>query len=154
MSSHSTIRLDTFEDDKRAITECIMKCSSYMKRNAVEMLNERQMANFRAYWTDQPAEEYDKIQQIASNPAYAGSEHVANATVTSLKSSAQIWRAEWFDHTVMHPFETIDIPMPADIGPRLQAQYGDYMQLPPMEQRGQWHPDVTWDPDKPYTEYV
>ena len=148
------LNLDTFEQDKAKITEHIMKCSSFMKRHSVEFLNERQLENFRKYQTDDPVREYDMIQKIASNPDYKGSEYVANCTVTSLKSSAQIWKASWFDTTIMHLYETIEIPMPGNIVPRLKAQYGDYMQYPPVEQRGQWHPDVFWDPDKSYTEYM
>lgn len=146
--------LDTFEEDKRRITECIMKNSSFMKRNSVELLNERQLENYQKYQTDNPSREYDNIQKIASNPNYKGSEYVANCTVTSLKSSAQIWKTSWFDTTIMHQFETIEIPMPGEIDLRLKAQYGDYMKYPPIDQRGKWHSDVLWDPDKSYKEYI
>lgn len=101
------INLGTFEDDKAAITEHIMRNSSYMKRNSVEMLNERQLENFKKYQTNDPIKEYDAIQTICSNLAYNGSEYVANCTITSLKSSAQIWKSEWFAETVMHKFENI-----------------------------------------------
>ena len=53
----------------------------------------------------------------------------------------------------MHRFETIIIPVPAEMDERLRTQYGDYLSLPPIEERGQWHSNVLWDPDKPYTEY-
>ena len=148
------INLDSFEEDKRQITECIMKNSSFMKRNSVSLLNDKQLENYHKYITDDPAFEFDKIQKIASNPAYRGSEHVANCTVTSLKTHAQIWRASWFTHTIMHQFEMIEIPMPKDIDSRLTVQYGDYMQFPPINQRGIWHSDVFWDPDKKYTDYL
>lgn len=146
--------LNTFEHDKAKITEHIMRCSSFMKRNSIDLLNQKQMENFHKYWTDYPAKEYDEIQRIASNPAYRGSDYVANCTVTSLKSSAQIWKASWFNKTIMHQFETIEIPMPYKIDERLKAQYGNYMEFPPVEQRGKWHPDVLWDPDTCYTEYI
>lgn len=148
------LSLDTFEEDKRRITEHIMRNSSFMKRNSVNLLNERQLENFRKYQTKFPSYEYDQIQAIASNPNYTGSNHVANCTVTSLKSTAQIWEASWFDKTVMHKFEMIEIPMPGKIDSRLKAQYGDYMSFPPVKDRGNWHADEFWDPDKPYTDYV
>lgn len=144
----------TFEEDKAKITEHIMKCSSFMKRNSVELLNQRQLENYHKYWTDNPVKEYDEIQRISSNLDYKGSEFVANCTVTSLKSSAQIWKRSWFKNTIMHKFETIEIPLPGDIDNRLKAQYGNYMEYPPIEQRGNWHPDVFWDPDKSYMEYM
>lgn len=148
------ICLETFEEDKKRIIECIMRNSSFMKRNSVDLLNERQLENYHKYWTNNPIEEFDKIQEIASNPDYRGSGFVANCTVTSLKSEAQIWKKEWFDKTIMHRFETIEIPMPAAIDNRLKAQYGDYMKYPPIDQRGLWHPDFIWDPDKPYNSYM
>lgn len=148
------LNLESFEQDKAKITELIMKCSSFMKRNSVEQLNQRQLENYHRYWTDKPAEEYDEIQRISSNPEYRGSEYVANCTVTSLKSSAQIWKKSWFDHTIMHKFEMIEIPMPGDIDNRLNAQYGNYMEYPPINQRGQWHSGVLWDPDNKYTKYL
>ena len=148
------LKFDTFEQDKAKITEHIMKCSSFMKRNSVELLNQRQLDNYHKFWTDEPALEYDEIQRISSNPDYKGSDYVANCTVTSLKSSAQIWKKSWFDRTIMHKFEMIEIPMPGGIDNRLKAQYGDYMEYPPMNQRGQWHTDVLWDPDNKYTKYL
>lgn len=148
------IKLDTFENDKARITECIMKNSSYMKRNSVDLLNEKQLENFNKYKTDNPAAEFDEIQKIASNPDYIGSDYVANSTVTSLKSNCQVWKKSWFDTTIYHQFETIEIPMPGEIDARLKAQYGDYMKFPSVEQRGQWHSNVIWNPDKPYTDYI
>lgn len=148
------VNLDNFEDEKQRITECIMRNSSYMKRNSIELLNERQLENFKKYQTDNPVREYDMIQEIASNPNYINSEYVANCVNTVLKSSAQIWKASWFETTIMHQFENIEIPMPGDIVPRLKAQFGDYMKFPPVEQRGNWHADEFWDPDKSYKEYI
>ncbi len=147
------IRLDTYEDDRRRITECIMKNSSFMKRNSVNLLDERQLENYNKYKTNNPKKEYDEIQKIASNQANRGTGYVANCTVTTFKPEALIWKKKWYDQTVMHRFETIMIPVPAEMDERLRTQYGDYLSLPPIEERGQWHSNVLWDPDKPYTEY-
>lgn len=142
------------ESDRNKIYECIMKCSSYMKRNSFDELDERQLANFNKYITDNPIAEFEKIQNIISNPAYIGSGYVGNCSVTLLKPERQIWREEWFDETVMHKFEFIEIPMPKMIHERLTVQYGSYMEFPPLEERGKWHPDVIWNPDVPYTELL
>ncbi len=148
------ICLDSFEYDKKRINDCIMRCSSYMKRNSVNQLDERQLDNYHKYWTDDPSVEYDEIQRIASNPANRGSGLVANCTITRIQSKAQIWEAKWFEKTIMHSFESIDIPMPREIDKRLSTQYGDYMQLPPVEERTGWHSNVIWDPDRPYSDYL
>lgn len=148
------IVLDSFEEEKKCIKNHIMKCSSYMKRNNVDLLDERQLENYEKYITESPCEEYDEIQRICSAYENVYSEYVANCTVTSLKSENQIWRKEWFNKTIYHKFENIMIPMPVSIKERLMAQYGDYMVLPPMENRGFWHPNVIWDPDRPYEDYI
>ena len=148
------ICLDTFDENNDRIKDCIMKCSSYMKRNSIDLLNEHQLQNFKKYWTDNPAHEFDLIQQIASNPKHKGSLFVSDSVVTTFSTKARIWKKAWYDKTVWHSFETVDLPMPAAVDERLKAQYGDYMVFPPAEERGVWHPGVLWDPDKPYLEYV
>lgn len=148
------LNLDTFEQNKAQITEHILKCSSFMKRNSVGLLNQRQLDNYHRYWTDNPLQEYEIIQRIASNPDYKGSEYVANCVVPSIKSSAQIWKSSWYNDTIMHQFETIELPIPKEYDKRLTAVYGDYMKFPPIDNRGNWHSDVLWDPDTPYKGYV
>ena len=148
------INPDTFEDDKKRITECIMKASSYMKRNSLDLLDDRQLDNYCRYHTDNPLLEYEKMQAIAMNPQYANSEYVANCMFVAIKSSAQIWKRSWFEKTINHKFETIEIPMPYDIESRLSTQYGEYMQFPPLEQRGDRHSTIIWDPDRKYTDYL
>ena len=148
------INLETFEEDQARIYDCIMKNSSFMKRNSVELLSGERLETFRKYQTDDPCREFDMINQIASNPMNNGSEYVGDCVVTSFKASARTWKASWFEKTVMHRFETIEIPMPKEIDARLKDQYGDYMQFPPIEQRGIWHSDVIWDTDRKYIKYV
>lgn len=148
------INMETFDEDMRRISDHIMRCSSYMKRNSIDLLNERQMECFRKYKTKYPAYEYDQIQAIASNPNYYGSEDVADSVVTIFKPSARIWKASWFEKTIMHKFEMIEIPVPAEFDLRLKKQYGDYMTYPPVEDRGNWHTDELCDPDKSYTYYI
>ncbi len=146
--------LTTFEKEKAQIKESIMKCSSFMKRGSECYLDERQMANYRKYQTNTPLEEYEKIQKLASNPLYKNSEWISDRVVTILTSQEQLWKTAWFDETIMMPFETFEIPLPKEYDLRLKAQFGDYMQFPPVEKRGNWHTGVIWDPDKPYTDYV
>lgn len=148
------VNIDTFEIDKMKILECIMKNSSYMKRNSVDLLEGKKLENYLKYQTDNMVLEFEKIQKIASNPSYVGSKYVANSVLTVFESKARIWEAKWFENTIMHKFENIEIPIPGEIDKRLKVQYGDYMQYPPEDKRGQWHTDVIWDPDKKYTEYL
>ncbi len=51
----------------------------------------------------------------------------------------------FYGHSVLIPRNYITV---------LHIIYGNYMKLPPIEERGQWHADALFDPDRPYTEYV
>ena len=58
------------------------------------------------------------------------------------------------DETIMVPFEYISARLPKNYDKILSQLYGDYMQLPPKEERGKYHENVVfYDPMNPYTEY-
>ena len=49
------------------------------------------------------------------------------------------WQRKWYDKTVMLPFDSIMAPAPGEYDKVLTAVYGDYMKLPPIEQRHPTH---------------
>ncbi len=56
---------------------------------------------------------------------------------------------------VMLPFEDMMIPVPQNYKRILENTYGDYMEFPPLEERGEWHEGIiTFDPDIPYKEFI
>lgn len=68
------------------------------------------------------------------------------------KKHIYIYKKEWLSKSVMMPFEDIEIPVPAGYNEILKSLYGDYMKLPPVDERGVHH-NIFFDPDKPYSEY-
>ena len=62
------------------------------------------------------------------------------------------WRKEIFDSVVKLPFEYTDIYLPVGYDEMLRKQFGDYMQFPPVETRGNKHL-LEYAPDIPYKEY-
>ena len=59
-----------------------------------------------------------------------------------------------FDNIIMVQYENLMIPVTADYDYVLKNMYGNYMQYPPIEKRGQWHEgSLNFDPDTPYKEY-
>ena len=48
------------------------------------------------------------------------------------------------------PFEGFSLPIPKGYHDFLTREYGDYMQLPPLEKRDSGHQEFIFDPDKPY----
>ncbi|MBR4461149.1 MAG: LicD family protein [Erysipelotrichaceae bacterium] len=66
----------------------------------------------------------------------------------------------WFSkedvsETIWMDYENIKVPVPKNYDKMLKIQFGDYMKLPPVEERGFWHGDnITYDPDTPYKDYI
>lgn len=46
------------------------------------------------------------------------------------------------------------VMIPQNYDAVLRVIYGDYMKLPPVEERGKWHAGALYDPDRPYSEYI
>lgn len=58
------------------------------------------------------------------------------------------------EDVVLIPFENIEIPVPREYDKVLKRIYGNYMEYPPAEQRGEWHNGkIIFEPDIPYKEY-
>ena len=144
---------ETYETDRGVIYESIMKCSSYMKAQN-DNLDEIQLQKLKMFHTNDPLAEYEKVQRIACNPDYLVSSYVGTPVNTILRSSQMIWRAEDFADCLTVSFEGIPMRIPVGYENILHATYGDYMQFPPMENRGVWHSGVIWNPDKSYIDYL
>ena len=62
------------------------------------------------------------------------------------------WDSSLFDKVEWRPFEYTEMPIPAGYHDMLTATYGNYMQFPPFEKRGNKH-EFEIEPDIPYKEY-
>lgn len=59
------------------------------------------------------------------------------------------------DNVIELPFENITVPAPRDYHEVLTRIYGNYMEYPPLAERGKWHEGVvTFDPDMPYDVFI
>lgn len=60
---------------------------------------------------------------------------------------SDFYRREWFDETVWADFENVKVPLPQGVDGVLTEQFGDYMTLPPEDQRVFTHqkcPTAPW----------
>lgn len=63
-------------------------------------------------------------------------------------------RKKDLENIVYVDFENIKVPVPRNFDSVLRHTYGNYMEYPPVEQRGKWHEGIIdFDPDTPYKEY-
>ena len=104
--------------------------------------------------TESPLYHWDMIQKIASNPDYNGSEYMTMVVqIPNIKKRPCIYKSEWFASTVMHKFETIEVPIPVGWEGVLKVYFGDdYMQFPPVSDRGAINDKLIVDPFVPYME--
>ncbi len=64
------------------------------------------------------------------------------------------YKKELFEKSELVKFEDLEAPIPIGYDMILRLQYGDYMQLPPVEKRKVHHDFVCVDCKKSYKEYV
>ncbi len=65
------------------------------------------------------------------------------------------FKSEWIQGTTHTQFEYTTVRISNHNDHMLRMQYGDYMQLPPVEKRGMVHDRIVfYDAKKPYTDYV
>lgn len=97
-----------------------------------------------------PAKAFRKINHIAAKYAGSGSDRVGHTSLSY--RDAVIWNREDWAESVLLDFEMMKLPAPKGWDAVLRRHYGDYMQIP-ENKNGTTHGNVTFDPDKPYTEY-
>ena len=73
----------------------------------------------------------------------------------SVYNKAYYWNFDDINEVVWVPFEDISIPIPQGYQRCLEIQYGNYMELPPVEKRGAHHLEaVTFDPFIDYKTFM
>ena len=96
-----------------------------------------------------------KIEKECKKYSNSGSKYVSTAILPYyLLSGSEVLLKEDVASTISIPFEYTTVRIPIGYDRCLRKQYGEYMELPPVEERGQHHStQVFYDPTKPYTAY-
>lgn len=144
--------LDGGKDRYSRIEQLTKDCSTYMRMKN-PYLGEKDRARVAAYQGD-PMRDYEEIQRLASWCKDANSKHLMLATITIGKYEQKILSKEDFANTVDLKFENLNLKAPVGYDHFLKVRYGDYMQLPPIEERGDWHSGTVFNADVPYKDYL
>lgn len=75
-----------------------------------------------------------RLEQLADKFEYESSVFIGCVIWLSW-GEKDIFRREWFDKTIMMPFEQYQFRVPKDYDKILRHEYGDYMKLPPEKDR-------------------
>lgn len=79
---------------------------------------------------------FDEMEKISQTFKWEDSDYVG---LPVWDPCIHFMKKTWFDETVRLPFEDTTIPVPAGYDALLREVYGDYMQLPPEDQRVPYH---------------
>ncbi len=135
------------------IKRLVIENSTNMRRSNPE-LSEADRRRVAATPCRDPMEVWKEIDRIARKYEHEDTGYLNTAVCTIYKAEKLFLHEEWMSTTVLCDFELFKFPIPTEYDKVLAAQYGDYMQLPPVEKRGVWHTGVIADPDVPYTKYL
>lgn len=126
--------------------------STYM-RLTNPWLDEKNQERIKNWSGRDPVDAYDEIQRIATQYNATNSAFMRRIVVTAI-GFLQLYYTEDFAASIPHPYEDYEFQIPVGWDRMLRIKYGDYMQLPPMEKRGNWHSTTIFDPDVPYQEFL
>ena len=143
--------VDGYEDDadfKNKMTKLIKKrqLSCYTFKgitNTKSLLNSliRYVSVVIFYFTN--TNKYvEQIDELAKSRAVADYEQVDYLIYKDMNKP--VWKREWLEQVIVGTFEGEEFMIPKHYHEILTSDYGDYMQLPPLEQRVSHHDFKLW----------
>lgn len=157
------IHIDIFPIDKvtqedyltrrQQISFLIQKNSAYMRKDLPEK-TERDEMLIDKYLdeTMKPIDVWHRIEEIATQDEDKDMPYLSLLVSTQYAPEKKIWPKRVFDGVVEKDFENIKMMVPSGYDEQLRIYFGDYMQFPPVEERGNWH-SADFFPDIPYKQY-
>lgn len=148
-------------DEPGKQSEFIHKVRKYYRLNFILRYPWKEMNNWKqkgmwivlhSLYRNKPYQFFSRSwMKILSEYPFYGSEKVGYVWSTSIKKL--IFPQKWFADHVELPFEDTTMRCPIDYDHYLKQQFGDYMKLPPENERLQHHPYIV-DLEHSYQEYI
>lgn len=134
------------------IMELNVDNSNYMRRS-IPHPTEAQKARAAAWSGRDPRENLAEIEAIARRFEKQDCDHYSHAVITVDKYPNNYFRKEYFRTLIRVPFEGFMLPIPAGYDGFLSAEYGNYMEFPPVSERGEKHANANMNADIPWAEF-
>ncbi|MBP5288831.1 MAG: LicD family protein [Clostridia bacterium] len=146
---------DWGEDRYLEIRKLVMHNSTFMrsKNPDLDPKNAARVAEWRKQNRD-PLRDYEEIQRLASACRDPNTKYVMTAVITMGQYKEKLLPAQCFSSATELDFESIKVSAPVGYRELLTRWYGDFMQFPPVEQRGLDHADAHFDADISYKDYL
>ena len=147
------VTLEDYLPRRKKMYDLIMKNSAYMRYDFPNK-TERDNAIIEQYYdsTIILADIFDEIEKLATQDENIDTEYLSLLVSTQYDASKKIWNKKIFDDYIEKKFESITVRVPIGYDEQLHIYFGNYMEYPPLEQRGRWH-NIQFYPDIPYKEF-
>lgn len=138
---------------RRKMYELIMRNSAYMRYCSPEKTH-RDMELILQYQNEFtiPWVMFEDIENLATQDENLETEYISLLVSTQYNAERKIWPKRIFDGYIEKDFESIKVRVPVGYDEWLRIYFVNYMEYPPIEQRGVWH-DIDFYPDIPYRKY-
>lgn len=144
--------LEGGEERYMRIRKLATDCSTYMRMKNPN-LSPKDIERVKAY-KGNPILDYEEIHRLASFCKDPNSKYVMNAAITLAQYDKKLLDSADFSSTVPLEFEGVKLLAPIGYDHLLHIWFGNYLEFPPIEERGLWHADVLFDADIPYKDYL
>lgn len=147
------IAVEDGEENYKLINQLNIENSTYMRLTNPN-LSEKDKIRVRNYSGRNPMDTYKEIHKIASMHENEDTPYVGTMIITVVDFKRKLLRSKNFNEVVYKDFEGYKVPIPSGYEDVLKTEYGSYLELPPLEERGLWHSGTIFDVNKPYTYYL
>lgn len=141
------------EERYATIKSLNMDNSTYM-RISNPFLSEKDRERVKNYSGRNPFDTIKELDRIAQECNDHSTKYMTVGSSAVISYSRKLWYADDFSSALDWDFEDFKFPIPVGYERFLRIMYGDYMKLPPVEQRGLHHGNTIFNADIPYKEYM
>ena len=143
--------LEDAEKRYEKIKELIIDNSNYMRRKSPDENDKIRFAHHSGKNPMESIKELERIQKMYAD--CSDCEYVNNSAITIYPCKKLLYTKDAFKKAIMHDFEGFTFPIPHGYKHILEVNYGDFLEMPPIEERGKWHDTLIANPDIPYKKY-
>lgn len=111
-----------------------LRACNFKYNNQNSNLLKKLVKNFRSLTLGNPSRYQSRLDTLCKERSFDSSKYVCNMSWEAT-SNGPLYERSWFEDTRRMQFEDMLVPVPSGYDSLLKYDFGDYMQLPPEEDR-------------------